>query len=63
MEIAVDRARCEGHGLCEDAASDLFRLNDEGDLEVLFDGPVPPGQEARAAGAVRICPVGALKTS
>jgi ferredoxin len=62
MKMFVDIQRCEGHGLCEEAAPELFRLDDEGDLVVLFNGDdVPPGQDDRAAGAARACPVGALR--
>jgi ferredoxin len=60
--MSVDLRRCEGHGLCEEAAPQLFRLDDEGDLLVLFDGEVvPQDQHAAAAGAARACPVGALR--
>lgn len=30
MKIRLDRPRCEGHGVCEAAASDLVRLDNEG---------------------------------
>lgn len=62
MKIFVDLNRCEGHGLCEEAAPDLFRLDDDGELIVLFDGAtVPPGHDDSAASAVHSCPVSALK--
>ncbi|SFW78382.1 ferredoxin [Amycolatopsis australiensis] len=61
MKILVDRKRCEGHGLCEDAAPDLFEIDDGGELVLLFDGTVPDGRDRQAADAVRICPVSALK--
>ncbi|MFB7297724.1 ferredoxin [Streptomyces rubiginosohelvolus] len=62
MRVTVDRDRCEGHGLCEDTAPDLFRIDDEGELILRFADVVPPGQEHRADEAVRVCPVGALHT-
>lgn len=62
MKIFIDRDRCEGHGLCEDAAPELFQLDDQGDLILLFDGQdIPMEQRDRAASSVRICPVAALK--
>jgi ferredoxin len=61
MKLAVDLHRCEGHGLCAEAAPDLFEIDDEGDLVVLVDGDrVPDGQHDAAAGAARVCPVAAL---
>jgi ferredoxin len=62
LTIELDVPRCEGHGLCEEAAPDLVHLDDEGDL-VLDVPQVEDGSpEARAAAAaVRVCPVAALK--
>lgn len=62
MRIVLDRERCEGHGLCEEAAPDLMHLDDDGELvldreEVSDD----PAAAARANGAVRVCPVAALR--
>ena len=62
MRIVLDRPRCEGHGLCEEAAPGLMHLDDEGDLvidvEEVTDGSA---EAAAAAAAVRTCPVAALK--
>ncbi|QFZ21447.1 ferredoxin [Saccharothrix syringae] len=61
MRITVEQARCEGHGMCVDAAPDLFHLDDDGELVVLPEGGlVPAGQEDRARDAVRVCPIAAL---
>lgn len=60
MRIEVDQARCEGHGLCEEAAGDLIHLDDEGIL-VIDVADVPPGREGAAQAAVRVCPVAALR--
>jgi ferredoxin len=60
MRIEIDRPRCEGHGLCEEAAPDLLHLDDLG--EVVID-VTEVGNDAldRARAAVRICPVAALR--
>lgn len=65
MKLSVDLARCEGHGLCEEAAPELFRLDDQGDLAVLIDvsAPIAAEHEPAAASAVRVCPIGALRLS
>lgn len=58
--IELDRPRCEGHGLCEEAAPHLMHLDDDGELTI--DQPeVSPEDLAAARDAVRVCPVAALK--
>jgi len=62
MRIELDRPRCEGHGLCEEAAPELMHLDDDGDL--VIDVPEVEGTNLDAAkAAVRICPVAALRLS
>jgi len=61
MRIVLDRPRCEGHGLCEEAAAALMHLDHDGelvlDVEQVEDGTP---QAAAAQAAVRVCPVAAL---
>ena len=60
MRIELDRPRCEGHGLCEEAAPKLMHLDDDGEL--VIDVPDVDGSElAAATAAVRVCPVAALR--
>lgn len=60
LRIELDRSRCEGHGLCEEAAPHLMHLDDEGEL--VIDIPEVEGADVEAAkAAVRVCPVAALK--
>lgn len=58
--IVVDLGRCEGHGLCEQTAPEVFRLDDEGELHLTRD-EVDAEHESVVAAAVRVCPVAALK--
>lgn len=59
MQLILDRPRCEGHGLCEEAAPELMHLDDDGDL--VLDVETVEGPQADAArAAVRVCPVAAL---
>ena len=58
--VEVDEKRCEGHGLCEDAAPELFALDDEGQL-IIKQADVPDELLAKAQQAVRSCPVAALR--
>lgn len=61
MRITLDRPRCEGHGLCEEAAPNLMHLDDEGELVIDQDEVEEGSVEATAAAAaVRVCPVAAL---
>jgi ferredoxin len=62
VKIAVDYERCEGHGLCEDQAPDVFELDDEGDLIYRFEGQDVSGELAvSAARGAAACPVAALR--
>ncbi|PWU44170.1 ferredoxin [Micromonospora globispora] len=60
MRIVLDRPRCEGHGLCEEAAPDLMHLDDDGEL-VLDREEISDADSALANAAVRVCPVAALR--
>ena len=60
MKILLDRPRCEGHGLCEEAAPGLMHLDDDGEL-VLDHEEVDGDLLAAANAAVRVCPVAALR--
>ena len=58
MRIDVDLDLCELHGQCVAVAPDLFRFDDDGELEFTVD--VPAGQEASAEEAAALCPTGAI---
>ena len=60
MRIVLDRPRCEGHGLCEEAAPDLMHLDEDGEL-VLDREEISDAEVALANAAVRVCPVAALR--
>ncbi|MFI6949987.1 ferredoxin [Streptomyces sp. NPDC050422] len=60
MRIVLDRPRCEGHGLCEEAAPRLMHLDDDGEL-VLDREEIDSADAAPANAAVRVCPVAALR--
>jgi ferredoxin len=62
MDILIDRPRCEGHGQCKASAPHLFRLADDGIVELVRDdASVPPELLADAQAAVACCPVAALE--
>jgi ferredoxin len=62
LRLVVDRTRCEGYGLCEQAAPDLLQLNDDDEPVVALES-IPPSSQALADAAVRACPVAALRLS
>ncbi|CAA0124846.1 Ferredoxin fas2 [Mycolicibacterium vanbaalenii] len=60
MKLIIDRKRCEGHGLCAEAAPELLRLDDNGDL-IVAPEEVPPSSISAARAAAFACPVAALE--
>ncbi len=58
--IAVDRDLCQGHGVCEGEAPELFSVSKKGELTVLVERP-DAAQRAAADAAVKYCPTHALK--
>ncbi|GHJ60795.1 ferredoxin FdxD [Nocardioides sp. OK12] len=59
MRIVVDRDRCEGLGMCEAMASDVFELDDDEVMHVLDETP-EESQRSHVHAAVQACPVLAL---
>ncbi len=59
MHINVNLNACEGHGLCQQAAPEVYELDDEGYVRLL-----PEDLDDRLAAAAeigaRVCPVAAL---
>jgi len=57
--IAVDRDLCQGHGVCESEAPDVFEVSKKGDLTVTDE--TPPDELRKAVEmAVKYCPTHAL---
>jgi ferredoxin len=59
FRLSVDRARCEGHGMCEQVAPELIHLNDNAEPVFELDD-IPWTQRQMAEAAVQSCPVAAL---
>lgn len=57
--VELDHDRCEGHGLCEQVAPEIYRLDDNGELELIVTD-VPVELHAKAEAGARVCPVAAL---
>ena len=59
MKVVVDLSICDLHGLCVEAAPEVFEIGDDGALHVLLETP-PDGLRAKVDKAVRECPTGAI---
>lgn len=58
-KVVVDRDLCQGHGVCEAEAPEVFEVSKKGDLTVLVEAPADD-QRAAVDLAVRYCPTHAL---
>ena len=58
-ELAVDRIRCDGSGLCAELLPELIQLDDWG-YPMIAGGPVPRHLLTNARRSVSACPVLAL---
>lgn len=61
MKVQIDHGKCEGFGFCEEAAPAVFRLDDDGYVEMI--DPEASADNPQVASAIRVCPVGALKAA
>ena len=59
MKVVVDLSACDLHGLCVEAAPEVFEIGDDGVLRVLNESP-PDDVRAKVDKAVRECPTGAI---
>ena len=60
MRVVVDRDLCQGHGVCESEAPEVFEVSKQGVLTVLQEDP-PEDARSAVEKAVRFCPTGALR--
>ncbi len=58
--LAIDRIRCDGHGLCAELLPELISLDDWG-YPIVRNDPVTDALLPNARRAVDACPVVALK--
>jgi ferredoxin len=60
VRIVVDRDLCQGHGVCESEAPDVFSVSKKGVLTVTDETP-PEEKRAMVEQAVAFCPTKALR--
>lgn len=59
MKVVVDVNICDLHGLCVEAAPEVFQIGGDGALHVLIE--TPSGElRAKVDKAMRECPTGAI---
>ncbi|KID30194.1 ferredoxin [Prauserella rugosa] len=63
MKVRADENRCQGHGLCNMTAPDVFDLSDEDGHVVIRTPEVPPELEDDAARGAEACPEIALSVT
>jgi ferredoxin len=61
MKVVADRERCEGHGLCADAAPEIYDLDEDAIVVLRYSEEIPAELERKAEGGARVCPVAALR--
>lgn len=59
MRIKMDWDFCQGHGVCCEEAPEVFRLNDDGELELLVEEP-DESMRPKVEKAVKFCPTRAI---
>jgi ferredoxin len=59
VRVVVDRDLCQGHGVCESEAPEVFAVDKQGVLTVLRDSP-PDEARDLVERAVAYCPTSAL---
>jgi ferredoxin len=62
IEVMVDRDRCDANGTCAALLPDVFRIGDDGALELL-QRSVDDSRDGELEEAILCCPVGAISRS
>ena len=62
VRVLVDLNACDLHGLCVEAAPEVFEIGNDGVLHVLLETP-EQGLRAKVDKAVRECPTGAISVT
>ncbi len=60
MKILVDYDLCEANAVCMQQAPDIFKVDEEDNLDILME-EVPEKHREAVENAVRLCPRQALK--
>jgi sterol 14-demethylase len=61
LKIVLDRDLCQGHAVCVGEAPDVFRIGDDGKVELAMDGDLPLSLYGKVHEAAQYCPTRTIK--
>jgi sterol 14-demethylase len=61
LKITLDRDLCQGHAVCVGEAPDVFRIGDDGRVELALDGDLPLSAYGKVHEAAQYCPTRTIK--
>jgi sterol 14-demethylase len=61
LRIVLDRDLCQGHAVCVGEAPDVFKIGDDGRVELCAEGPVPAALHDKVRTAAQYCPTRTIK--
>jgi sterol 14-demethylase len=61
LKIVLDRDLCQGHAVCVGEAPDVFRIGDDGKVELALDGDLPLSLYGKVHEAAQYCPTRTIK--
>lgn len=61
LSMVVDKMICQGHGLCQREAPDVFELRDDMEFAVVLIDPIPEHRVVAAHRALEGCPEQAIR--
>lgn len=60
MRVVVDLDLCQGHAQCENAAPEVFKVNDHALVDILIEQP-DESLRSKVETAARLCPTEAIR--
>ncbi|MGZ3408711.1 MAG: cytochrome P450, partial [Polyangia bacterium] len=61
LKITLDRDLCQGHAVCVGEAPDVFRIGEDGKVELALDGDLPLSLYGKVHEAAQYCPTRTIK--
>jgi sterol 14-demethylase len=61
LKIVLDRDLCQGHAVCVGEAPEVFRIGEDGKVELAIDGDLPLSVYGKVHEAAQYCPTRTIK--